>query len=105
MRAGLAYVAKHGYLKAFLSFNAVFFTFMGPLEFLTPLQIARTYGEEVWRLSAIEVSFSLGMLVGSVVMASWGGFSDRLHIGVGRRHLRRLRCRAGLAAPSGRTCS
>lgn len=79
MRDGLAYVAKHGYLKAFLFFNAVFFTFMGPLEFLTPLQIARTYGEEVWRLSAIEVSFSLGMLVGGVVMASWGGFSNWLH--------------------------
>lgn len=79
LRHGIAYLTKHDYLKAFALFNAIFFIFMGPMAFLTPLQIARSFGEEVWRLSAIEVGFSLGMLVGGALMASWGGFSNRLH--------------------------
>lgn len=79
LRAGLAYVSKHDYLKAFFAFNAVFLTFLGPMAFLTPLQVTRTFGEEVWRLSAIEVVFSLGMLLGGLSMASWGGFSNRLY--------------------------
>lgn len=79
LRAGIAYIAERGFLKAFFLFNAVFFTFMGPMEFLTPLQIARRFGDEVWRLSAIEVAFSIGMLVGGLLMAYWGGFANRLY--------------------------
>lgn len=78
LRSGIAYISRHGYLKAFFLFNAVFFTFLGPLAFLTPLQITRTFGDEVWRLSAMEVGFSLGMLLGGLLMASWGGFRNRL---------------------------
>ena len=79
LRAGLAYIAQHRYLKAFFLFNAVFFMFLGPMAFLTPFQVARSFGEEVWRLSAIEVGFSFGMVVGGALMASWGGFSNRIH--------------------------
>lgn len=79
LRAGIAYTAQHDYLKAFFLFNAIFFIFLGPMAFLTPLQVARSFGDEVWRLSAIEVGFSLGMLLGGVLMASWGGFTNRLH--------------------------
>ena len=79
LRAGLAYIAQHRYLKAFFLFNAVFFMFLGPMAFLTPLQVARSFGEEVWRLSAIEVGFSFGMVVGGALMASWGGFSNRIY--------------------------
>lgn len=77
--AGITYIAKHDYLKAFFLFNAAFCTFLGPMAFLTPLQVARTFGEEVWRLSASEVSFSLGMVLGGLLMASWGGFANRLY--------------------------
>lgn len=79
LREGIAYIKKRDFLKAYFFFNALFFIFMGPAAFLTPLQVARSYGEEVWRLSAIEVGFSLGMMVGGVLMAWWGGFTNRLH--------------------------
>src|SRR5690606_23257449 len=34
-------------------------------------QVARSFGEEVWRLSAIEVAYSLGMILGGLLMAWW----------------------------------
>src|SRR5690606_20644022 len=76
---GLAYIRRHGYLKAFFLFSCVVHVLVGPQAFLSPLQVARTYGDEVWRLSAIEMGWSLGMVLGGLLMASWGGFRNKLH--------------------------
>ena len=45
---------------------------------LTPLQVTRSFGGDVWRLSAIEVAFSVGMMIGGGVIASWGGFENKV---------------------------
>jgi DHA3 family macrolide efflux protein-like MFS transporter len=58
---------------------AVFFILMAPAAFLTPLQVTRTYGEEVWRLTAIEIAFSVGMMAGGGLIAAWGGFKNKVH--------------------------
>jgi DHA3 family macrolide efflux protein-like MFS transporter len=50
-----------------------------PVSFLTPLQVTRSFGPDVWRLTAIEVSFSIGMMLGGIVIAAWGGFKNRTH--------------------------
>jgi DHA3 family macrolide efflux protein-like MFS transporter len=39
--------------------------------------VARSYGEEVWRLTANEVTFFLGSIIGGVIMTAWGGFKNR----------------------------
>src|SRR5690606_42148702 len=51
---------------------------MAPASFLTPIQVARSFGDDVWRLSAIEVAFFIGMIIGGGVIASWGGFKNRV---------------------------
>src|SRR5690606_5218132 len=38
-----------------------------------------TFGEDVWRLTGIEIAFSVGMIIGGLVMASWGGFKNKIH--------------------------
>ncbi len=50
-----------------------------PASFLTPLQVSRNYGEDVWRLTAIEIAFSVGMMLGGIIMASWGGFKNKIY--------------------------
>ena len=60
-------------------FCAVFFFLVAPVAFLTPLQVTRSFGDDVWRLTAIEITFSIGMMVGGAIMASWGGFKNRIH--------------------------
>ncbi len=79
LREGLVYIKKHDYVRTFFLFNVVFFILVAPVAFLTPLQVTRSFSPDVWRLSAIEIIFSAGMMVGGIIMASWGGFKNKVH--------------------------
>ena len=41
--------------------------------------VSRTFGSEVWRLTASEMTYSLGMVLGGILIASWGGFKKRMN--------------------------
>lgn len=77
LKEGFRYIGRHRYLLNFFIFCALFFLMAAPMAFLTPLQVARNYGDDVWRLSAIEITFSIGMMAGGLLMATWGGFKNR----------------------------
>lgn len=79
LQQGFIYINQHDFLKKYFIFCSVFFVLASPAAFLTPLQVTRSFGGEVWRLSAIEVTFSIGMIIGGIFMASWGGFKNRVH--------------------------
>lgn len=78
-KLGIAYIKNNAFLKQFFLFFAIFFVLMAPASFLTPLQVARSFGDEYWRLSAIEIAFSIGMMTGGALIASWGGFKNKVH--------------------------
>ena len=79
MRKGFDYVRAHDYVKKFFVFMTFFMLLAAPAAFLTPLQVTRTFGGDVWRLTAIEVAFSLGMMLGGVLIATWGGFRNKIY--------------------------
>ena len=79
MSKGIKYVKNHKFIKTIFIFCAIFFVLVAPLLFLTPLQVTRSFGDEVWRLTATENSFSIGMILGGIIMAYWGGFKNKLH--------------------------
>ncbi|MDO0825926.1 MFS transporter [Desulfosporosinus nitroreducens] len=79
MHEGFNYIKNHAYIKRFFLFCTFFFFLIAPVSFLTPLQVARSFGDDVWRLTAIEITFSIGMILGGLIMASWGGFKNRIH--------------------------
>lgn len=79
VRNGILYIKNHEYIKKFFIFCAIFFWSAAPAAFLTPLQVARSFGPDVWRLTAIEVAFSGGMILGGLLMFSWQGFKNRVH--------------------------
>lgn len=78
-KQGLVYIGQHAFLKTFFIFFGFFFIFMAPAAFLTPLQVTRTFGDDVWRLTAIEIAFSVGMMAGGGIIASWGGFKNKVY--------------------------
>ena len=41
--------------------------------------VSRTFGAQVWRLTMSEMTYSLGMVLGGILIASWGGFKNHLH--------------------------
>jgi MFS transporter, DHA3 family, macrolide efflux protein len=79
LKKGFTYIGNHVFLKKFFLFFALFFILASVPSFLTPLQVTRSFGDDVWRLTAIEVAFSIGMMIGGVLIASWGGFKNKIH--------------------------
>ena len=79
LQQGVMYINNHEFLKRFFLFLAIFFVLMAPAAFLTPLQVTRSFGDDVWRLTAIEIVFSVGMMAGGGIIASWGGFKNKVH--------------------------
>ncbi len=79
MKQGFTYIKHHEFVKKFFLFFAFFFVLAAPVTFLTPLQVTRSFGNDVWRLTAIEMVFAVGMMLGGIVMASWGGFKNKIH--------------------------
>jgi MFS transporter, DHA3 family, macrolide efflux protein len=79
LKQGFIYIQNHAFVKKFFAFFAFFFVLAAPVAFLTPLQVTRSFGDDVWRLTAIEITFSIGMMLGGVLMASWGGFKNKIH--------------------------
>lgn len=79
LRAGFSYIRGHAFFMAYFLFVGVLLVLVAPAAFLTPLQVTRSFGSEVWRLTAIEMVFSVGMMVGGAIISSWGGFANRVH--------------------------
>ena len=79
LRNGVSYVLGHRFLRMLLVVYAVLMFLITPAAMLTPLMIERTYGDEVWRLTWNEVLFSLGSVIGGILIAAWGGFRNRIH--------------------------
>lgn len=78
LRLGFVYIRRHRYLVGFFVYVGALLFMISPAAFLTPLQAARSFGGDVWRLSAIEVAFSSGMIAGGLIIAAWGGFRNRV---------------------------
>jgi DHA3 family macrolide efflux protein-like MFS transporter len=79
LREGIRYIKQHGYISQMMILTAVFLFFFAPAAFLTPLQVIRNFGDDVWRLSAIEVAFSVGVMLGGILIGYWGGFKNRIY--------------------------
>ena len=78
MKQGLRYILKNRFLVQFFGFCVIFFIMMAPAAFLTQVQVVRNYGDDYWYLSVIEVAFSVGMLVGGIVITLWGGLKNKV---------------------------
>jgi DHA3 family macrolide efflux protein-like MFS transporter len=79
LKEGIKYIRKHGYVLRMIILSAVFLFFFAPAALLTPLQVTRNFGNDVWRLSAIEIIFSVGMMAGGILIGIWGGFKNRIY--------------------------
>jgi DHA3 family macrolide efflux protein-like MFS transporter len=79
LKEGLKYIKKHGYVLRMVLFSAIFLFVFSPAALLTPLQVTRDFGKDVWRLSAIEIAFSAGMMAGGILIGMWGGFKNRIY--------------------------
>ncbi|MDR0961614.1 MAG: MFS transporter [Mediterranea sp.] len=78
-RDGLRYIRSHPFILQLILIATVFFFAMAPIAYLMPLQVVRNFGNEVWRLSTIEIVWSAGMVIGGLAVGFWGGFRNKMH--------------------------
>jgi MFS transporter, DHA3 family, macrolide efflux protein len=78
LKEGLNYAKKNVLIKSLLIFYALFFFLITPAAFLTPLMVQRTFGSDVWRLTANEIAWSVGCLIGGIIVSTTGGFKNRI---------------------------
>lgn len=69
IKKGFIYIKKSSYLLPLITYMFLFMFLIAPLAFLTPLQVTRLFGNDVWYLTAIEIVFGVGMLLGSAIIA------------------------------------
>ena len=82
LKSGLIYIKNQRYLLWLIILSALFMIVMSPLAIMTPLQVTRNFGTELWRLSAIEIAFAGGMMLGGILVGIWC-FRNRIYsIGV-----------------------
>jgi DHA3 family macrolide efflux protein-like MFS transporter len=79
LKEGLRYIRKNRFISRLIIFSIFFFIAASPGALLTPLQVTRNFGADVWRLTAIEIVFLAGMIAGGLLISAWGGFKNRIY--------------------------
>ncbi len=78
LRQGLDYSFSHPDLRRIIICYACSFFLITPAAVLTPLMIERSFGSEVWRLTANEIVWTVGSLIGGVYVSLHGDFKDKV---------------------------
>lgn len=77
---GITYTAKHRILRWVMTvFGVIFIMNVAPM-FLVPLMMTQRFGENVWNLSVLEMSFHVGMIVGGIIAATFLNGTHRMRM-------------------------
>lgn len=63
LKESIVYLKGHKVIRKLLEYYAVLCFLFGPFAFLNVLFVVRTFGEEVWKLTANEISFGVGSII------------------------------------------
>lgn len=77
---GMHYIWTHRIVRWLLVVFAIIFLLTVAPSFITPLMVARSFGSEEWMLAVLEIAFSVGMMLGGVLIATW--LAKRSRIGL-----------------------
>ncbi|MFB2579802.1 MFS transporter [Herbiconiux sp. P15] len=67
---GMRYIWTHRIVRWLLVVFAIIFLLTVAPSFITPLMVARSFGSEVWMVTVLEIAFSVGMLLGGVLVST-----------------------------------
>ena len=65
---GLKYIKSQKYLFQLVIIATIFWIVMSPVCIMSPLQVTRNFGADLWRLTAIEIVFAGGMMLGGLLV-------------------------------------
>lgn len=77
IRQGISYVFRHRQLRRIVICLLFSFFLITPAAVLSPLMVERTFGDDVWRLTANEIVWTVGSLIGGLFVAWRGTFHNK----------------------------
>lgn len=77
IKLGVRYAFSHPLVGKLLVIYGLFIFLCVPAGFLAQLLVSRVYGDTYWYLTAVELVGFAGMIVGGILMSTWGGFKRR----------------------------
>jgi DHA3 family macrolide efflux protein-like MFS transporter len=80
IKEGLKYVKTNIFVREMLIIYGFYFFLIAPAAFLSPLFLVRAFSGEVWYLTANEIAYSAGAMIGGIIIAKWSGFKNRIAI-------------------------
>jgi DHA3 family macrolide efflux protein-like MFS transporter len=84
---GARYIWHHAFVRWLMVVFALIFLLTVAPSFVTPLMVASTWGPEVWMVTVLELAFSVGMLVGGVLVSTVLAKRSRIALIVGSTFL------------------
>jgi DHA3 family macrolide efflux protein-like MFS transporter len=75
---GIRYIWHHAIVRWLLLVFAIIFLLIVAPSFVTPLLIAREYGNNVTLVTLLEIAFSVGMLIGGILISTLLAKRNRL---------------------------
>lgn len=78
MFEGVRYTFGNPILRTLIIYYSFAFFLLTPAAILTPLLVDRSFGPEVWRLTVNEISWTLGNLIGGILVSLRGHFKDKV---------------------------
>jgi len=78
LKNGIKYASGNRFIAALILAQLILSFLVAPIAMLTPLLVARSYGEEYWRLTMNEISFFGGTIVGGFLIVIWQGFKNKV---------------------------
>ena len=77
IKIGIRYAFSDRLIGKLLIVYGLFTFFCVPAGYLAGLFVRRVFGDTYWYLTAAEMAGFAGMMIGGVVMSTWGGFKSR----------------------------
>lgn len=78
LKKGVRYAFGNPLLKGIIICYGFSFFLITPAAVLTPLMIERSFGGEVWRLTANEIVWTVGSFVGSIAVSLYGNIKNKI---------------------------
>ena len=78
LKQGVDFAFRHPLLRGIIICYAFSFFLITPAAVLTPLLIERSFGNDVWMLTANEIVWTIGTLVGGLFVSLYGSFKDKI---------------------------
>jgi len=78
IKQGISYSFSDIRIKRMIIYYAIGFFLLTPAMVLTPLLVERSFGSDIWRLTANEIFWGVGSLIGGIFVSIKGTFKDKL---------------------------